>query len=102
VLTIPYQKRDLGLELRRNEEADPSDESGVLVSSVQNGSKASEAGLESGDVILEVDGIQQSDPDSCYRLLKTRSEDSGRPTILRIERGHERWFIALASDKNGR
>jgi serine protease Do len=57
--------------------------SGVLVRSVEKGSRAEQAGFRAGDVVLKVNGSAVNDSGDFLRLLRSRTEAKASVTILR-------------------
>lgn len=57
--------------------------SGVLVRSVEKGSRAEQAGLRAGDVIVKMDGSNVHDASDFTRLLRARTSTKAELTILR-------------------
>lgn len=94
--------REVGLELAEvNDEErspDPDLPRGALVVEVRPGSLASLAGFLADDMVLEIRGVQVGGPDQCRRLLRL-AEGSGRPALIQVLRGGERWFLALPFDR---
>ncbi len=64
---------------------------GVVVTGVESGSSAEEAGLRPGDVILEVDRGQVTD----VKDLRSRMGDSGDSALLLIRRGQGTLFVPV-------
>lgn len=62
-------------------------DTGVLVDGVSDGTSASEAGLQAGDVILKWDGDDITDGSKL--MQKLMSHDPGDTPVLRIKRGDE-------------
>lgn len=62
-------------------------ESGVLVSQVEAGSPAGQAGLHEGDIIVAFDGVATPRVEMLHRVLT--AERIGRPAELRVLRGVE-------------
>ena len=60
--------------------------SGVLVRSVEKGSRAEQAGLRAGDVIVKIDGMKVNDCSDFTRLLRARTSSKAELTILREKR----------------
>lgn len=56
---------------------------GVLVRSVEKGSRAEQAGLRAGDVIVKVNGAAVNDCSDFSRLLRSRSAAKASVTVLR-------------------
>src|SRR5215469_15728708 len=59
---------------------------GVLVRSVEKGSRAEQAGLRAGDVIVKIDGSKVNDSSDFTRLLRARTSSKAELTILRDKR----------------
>jgi membrane-associated protease RseP (regulator of RpoE activity) len=60
--------------------------SGVLVRSVEKGSRAEQAGIRAGDVILKIDGAAVNDCSDFSRLLRKRTSTKAAITVLRDKR----------------
>jgi serine protease Do len=88
----------LGLSVRNltdEERAELKLESGgVLVTSVESGSAADEAGLQRGDVILQVAGEPVSGATAFGRAVREQRK-SDKPILLRVRRGSSTLFIAV-------
>jgi serine protease Do len=65
--------------------------SGVLISDVQPGSRAADAGLRPGDVITEVDRKPVNSPDALRAALK----DGSKPALLLVHRGPATVYMTL-------
>jgi serine protease Do len=65
--------------------------SGVLVSEVQPGGRAADAGLRPGDVITEVDRRPVNNPDALLLALK----DGTKPALLLVQRGQATVYMTL-------
>jgi serine protease Do len=81
----PARARDLGL----------ADTRGVLVQDVQDGSRAARAGLQPGDVIVEVDHRLVETPGQ-VRQVVTR-HPAGTPLLLLVHRNGGSRFVAITS-----
>ena len=57
--------------------------SGVLVRSVEKGSRAEQAGFHAGDVIVKVNGSAVNDCSDFTRLLRERKENKASVTVMR-------------------
>jgi serine protease Do len=66
-------------------------ESGVLVSEVQPGGRAADAGLRPGDVITEVDRKPVNSPDALRAALK----DGTKPALLFVHRGQATVYVTI-------
>lgn len=66
---------------------------GVVISSVQPGSRADEAGLRARDVIMEVNREAVKDVDSYQNALKTGAK--GKIVLLLVKRGDNTIYVAL-------
>jgi serine protease Do len=56
---------------------------GVLVRSVERGSRAEQAGFKAGDVVIKVNGSTVNDSGDFLRLLRSRSSSKASVTVLR-------------------
>jgi serine protease Do len=79
----PELAQELGIQSR----------SGVVISSVQPGSRADEAGLRARDVILEVNRETVGDVNSYQRAMKAGAK--GKIVLLLVKRGDSTIYIAL-------
>ncbi len=70
-----------------------SDTKGVVVSSVESGSAADDAGIRRGDVILEVNRQAVEDLDEYKAALK--KVEKGKNLLLLVRRGDNTIFLAL-------
>jgi membrane-associated protease RseP (regulator of RpoE activity) len=68
--------------------------SGVLVRSVEKGSKAEQAGVRAGDVVTKVNGTKVGDCSDFSRLLRSRKDSKVSITVLR-ERKEQNLTIVL-------
>ncbi len=66
---------------------------GVLIRSVERGSRAEQAGLRAGDVIVKVNGSAVSDCSDFTRLLRDRKENKASVTVIR---DHKEQTLTLA------
>jgi serine protease Do len=66
---------------------------GVVISSVQPGSRADEAGLRARDVILEVNRAAVKDVDSYQTALKTSAK--GKIVLLLVRRGDNTIYVTV-------
>jgi len=71
---------------------------GVLVRSVQEGSRAAEAGLKAGDVIVKVDQLVVDDSSEFRSALRERR---GKGLSLTVVRDRREQTIAVAAPKEG-
>lgn len=83
--------KDLSADLAR--ELGVEETNGVVIASVQPGSRADEAGLRARDVILEVNRETVKDVDSYQSALKTGAR--GKIVLLLIKRGDTTQYVAL-------
>jgi serine protease Do len=72
------------------------DRSGVLITSVREGSPASQAGLKAGDVILAVDGQKVDDPGAIMRLIAKKEEG---PVELQVMRDRREMSLTVTLEK---
>jgi membrane-associated protease RseP (regulator of RpoE activity) len=59
---------------------------GVLIRSVEKGSRAEQAGFRAGDVIVKVNGSSVNDSSDFTRLLRERKENKATVTVIRDHR----------------
>src|SRR5229473_3451045 len=71
---------------------------GVLVRSVEKGSRAEQAGFHAGDVIVKVNGSGVNDCSDFTRLLRARKESKASVTVLR-DRKEQNLTITLPEAK---
>src|SRR5690606_1233040 len=73
-----------------------------VIQAVSPDGAAAEAGLQSGDRVVAVDGIEMGAPD---QFVSTISRNAGRPVALRVERSGERLDLTIvpraATDDSG-
>ncbi|MEE9281626.1 MAG: Do family serine endopeptidase [Myxococcota bacterium] len=70
------------------------DISGVLVSNVDPDSSAARAGLQRGDVILEVNRVEVSRPSQVNKALEKETEHA----VLLVQRGERTLYLAIERD----
>ncbi|MFT8419136.1 MAG: Do family serine endopeptidase [Acetobacter sp.] len=75
----------------------PQDAHGVVVSDVEAGSPADQAGIRPGDVIQAVGSQQVDAPKAAVGLIKTAMA-AKKPLLLRILREGQSLFIAISPD----
>ncbi|MBC7788987.1 MAG: M61 family metallopeptidase [Anaerolineae bacterium] len=88
-----------------------TDDKGVLVTVVESGSVASEAGVKSGDYLVAIGEIAVSDPEFNDKF-RTRFKTQGAPVTVRVRRGGdllaltgkirlgERYAVRIEADAN--
>jgi serine protease Do len=97
----PTGQSRLGLALEaltpaRVRELDLAETRGVLVRDVEKGSRAAHAGLQPGDVIIEVDHRSVETPGQ-VRQLATKHPTGGPPLLLLVHRNGESLYVAVAA-----
>jgi serine protease Do len=73
----------------------PEDVTGVIVTEVQPGSPAAEKGLQRGDVIVEADRQQVSDPDMVAEAVRKAAERGDETILLLVKRDGQDRFVAV-------
>lgn len=68
---------------------------GILVTSVEPGSEASEAGIRVGDIISEINNEKVSDIEDIQRQLDDVKADGRKAALLRLETNDRSRFVAL-------
>jgi len=76
------------------------DGKGVLIRSVEKGSRGEQAGFRAGDVIMKVDGSTVNDCSDFTRLLRQRKEDKATITVLRDHK-EQNLTLALPERRSG-
>jgi serine protease Do len=71
------------------------DAAGVLVSAVEPGSAAAEAGMERGDLIQEINRRPVTAPEQARRLI---AQAKGKAVLLLIRHGDRTRYLALPLD----
>jgi serine protease Do len=74
--------------------------SGVLVRSVDKGSRAEQAGFRAGDVIIKVNGSAVNDSSDFTRLLRSRTTDKASVTVIR-DRKEQQLSLTLPPRRSG-
>ena len=73
----------------------PDDVTGVIVTEVQPGSPAAEKGLQRGDVIVEADRQQVSDPNMVAEAVRKAAERGDETILLLVKRDGQDRFVAV-------
>ena len=80
--------------LTTDEQAQAKVSGGVLVEDVESGGAAAEAGIQSGDIVLEVGKIRINGM-SDYNRASRQFKASKRPVLFRVNRGGSVLYIAV-------
>lgn len=75
-------------------------ETGAVVTEVDPDSSAAEKGLRPGDVIIEVNQEEVSNPGDVAAQVEAVKEADGRSVLLLVQRGEDRLFIAVRLQKS--
>ncbi|MEM9575118.1 MAG: PDZ domain-containing protein, partial [Pseudomonadota bacterium] len=86
----PAILEDFGLTLIPNDEGE-----GILVTAVEPGSDASEAGIRVGDIITEINNQEVSQIADVQELLDGVKADGRKAALLRLETNDRSRFVAL-------
>ena len=73
----------------------PQDLNGVMVTDVQPGSPAAEKGLQRGDVIVEADRHEVSDPAMVAKAVQNATERGDESILLLVKRDGQDRFVAV-------
>jgi serine protease Do len=71
----------------------------VVVTEVDPNGIASDQGVKTGDVILEVGGKKVADPADIRSALKDAQKDGKRTILMRVKSGDATKFVALRLGK---
>ena len=77
----------------------PADVEGVMITDVQPGSPAAEKGLQRGDVIIEADRKQMSDPAMVTAAVREAAERGDEAILLLVKRDGQDRFVALGLER---
>ena len=77
----------------------PADVEGVVITDVQPGSPAAEKGLQQGDVIIEADRKQMSDPAMVTEAVREAAERGDEAILLLVKRDGQDRFVALGLER---
>ena len=72
---------------------------GVVVTEVQPGSPAAEKGLQRGDVIVEADRKQVSDPKAVADAVRAAAERGEDTVLLLVQRDGQNRFVAVGLER---
>lgn len=86
----PTAMEDLGLTVMKNDQGD-----GILVTSVEPGSSASDVGIRAGDIISEVNNEPVSSAGDIEAQLETAQKDGRKAALLRLENESRSRFVAV-------
>jgi serine protease Do len=77
----------------------PADAAGVLVTDVQPGSPAAEKGLQRGDVIVQADRKQVSEPKAVADAVRAAAERGEDTVLLLVQREGQNRFVAIGLER---
>ncbi|MEM5502383.1 Do family serine endopeptidase [Ahrensia kielensis] len=86
----PTAMEDLGLTVMKNDQGD-----GIVVTSVEPGSSASDVGIRAGDIISEVNNEPVSSAHDIESQLETAKKDGRKAALLRLENESRSRFVAV-------
>src|SRR5215475_7968871 len=89
----------LGLTLAPAGQVAGSGSEGVVVTNVDPNGIASEQGLKTGDVILEVAGKKVANPADVRSALSGAQKDGKKTVLMRVKSGEETRFVAIKLSK---
>jgi serine protease Do len=73
---------------------------GVVVTNVDSDSDAAQKGIKSGDVILEVGGLNVKTPDDIANGVKEAAKLGRKAVLMRVKSGSEMRFVAVQLKKS--
>jgi serine protease Do len=73
---------------------------GVVITKVDDGSPAAERGLRPGEVIVEINQEQVSNPQQVANKVKEAKTQGRRGVLVMVDRQGEQRFVGLSVDKN--
>ena len=104
--TSGQQMKDLGLSLAPAAKFPGAGDEGVVITEVDPSSDAADKGLKPGDVILQVAGVNVSDPadvaegvKKAMANAKTASEKDTVKVLMQVKSGDQTRFVALSLKK---
>jgi serine protease Do len=77
----------------------PAEAEGVVVTDVQPGSPAAEKGLQRGDVIVEADRKQVSDPKAIADAVREAAKRGDDTILLLVQRDGQNRFVAVGLER---
>jgi serine protease Do len=77
----------------------PAEVEGVVITDVQPGSPAAEKGLQPGDLIIEADRKQMSDPAMVTAAVREAAERGDEAILLLVKRDGQDRFVALGLER---
>ena len=89
----------LGLTVAPASQVAGSGSEGVVVTEVDPNGIASDQGVKTGDVILEVAGKKVANPADVRSALSEAQKDGKRSILLRVKSGEATKFVALRLGK---
>lgn len=73
---------------------------GVVITKVEDGSPAAERGLRPGEVIVEINQEQVTNPQQVANKVKEAKSQGRRGVLVMVDRQGEQRFVGLSVDKN--
>ena len=73
---------------------------GVVITKVDDGSPAAERGLRPGEVIVEINQEQVTNPQQVANKVKEAKTQGRRGVLVMVDRQGEQRFVGLSVDKN--
>ena len=89
--TLGISVQNLTPELARSLRV--KDDTGVVVARVESGSPAAEAGIQTGDIIREVNRKPVKDTDDLVQQIEQAKDQNN--ILLRVQRGQNNMFAAV-------
>lgn len=95
----PEKVKSLGMSLTSAALAGGDGQKGALITEIDPDSEAASKGIQQGDVIVEVAGIEVNSPSDVTRGVKKAKRMGRKAVLLRIKTGERQRYLALPLKK---
>ncbi len=90
--TAPVDVEEFGLSIATSD-------SGVIVSQVEPGSEAAEKGVQAGDLVTSINGVDVRSVNDVGRAIADALEDERKAVLFQLKRGDRSRFVALPVER---